>query len=95
MRKVTEELVNFLTISPKARERKNKDEAFAFLLQNKYPYLKSIERTVLAQLFREYTNYDREWRNLLMRKPELRGVDYPKKAQLEKERKMELGYNID
>jgi len=79
-----------------ARERKNKYEAIAFLLMQKYPGLKWVggDTTIAAIVF-DACKEDRYWRRVTQLHEELRGKDYEKnKEELEAEAQEDLGYTI-
>lgn len=78
-----------------ARERKNKNRAIAFLLVNKYPQLKEINRETLITIVKDVNGLDRAWRKVLEDNESLRGSDYDKndnKKILQQEVMLELGY---
>lgn len=83
-------LKEYLIKEPLARERKNKDKAIANLLINKYKL--TVERDLLSKLFKEFNSLDREWRQLLEKNEELRGLDYWDKEKLINIKRKGLGY---
>lgn len=92
MSTLKKDIEEYLEREPRFRERKNKDAGIANLLMRKYPALQSLSRETVIAIVNEYTSMDRSWRQLLERRPELRGSDYDEKVALEEKKLAELGY---
>ena len=96
-----QEVKSYLEIEPKFRNRRSKDYGLVNLLARKYPALGMtiasgvIGREEFVAFVQDYATYDRAWRQLLEQNPELRGTDYGQKEELEKQKQIELGYNIN
>ena len=96
-----QEVKSYLEIEPKFRNRRSKDYGLVNLLAHKYRTLGQaiasglITKEVVVALVQDYATYDRAWRQLLEQNPELRGTDYGQKEELEKQKQIELGYNIN
>lgn len=85
-------LETLLKQQPKARERKNKCRAIAFLLQEECKLLKDLSLERVEELVKMVNSLDREWRKILEDNPELRGTDYKDKDRLVDKKLKELGY---
>lgn len=90
-----ENMHSLLTVEEWARERKNKYEAVAFLIKQKYPQLREVPDSTLADVVFDACREDRYWRRVTQLFPELRGKDYEKnKEELEEVAREDLGYTI-
>jgi polysaccharide pyruvyl transferase WcaK-like protein len=86
-------LETLLKQQPKARERKNKCRAIAFLPQEECKPLKDLSLDRVEELVKMVNSLDREWRKLLEENISLRGTDYETTKQLTVDKKLkELGY---
>lgn len=83
-------LEDLLEKQPRARERKYKNEAIAYLLKLKHSL--NLDRKLLMEIVKEANTLDREWRKLLEENPKLRGSDYEEKNKLVDKKLKELGY---
>ena len=86
------ELKDLLEAQPRARERKNKNEAIAFLIIKNHSL--DLDRALVEKIVKEANTLDREWRKILEETPELRGSDYDEKPKLVKKKLDELGYTV-
>ena len=78
-----------------AREHKNKNRFIAFLLWKKYHLSDSeMSADVLENIVIDTSTYDRAWRQVRERNPDLRGSDYDEKVVLEQQKILDLGYEI-
>lgn len=99
MKLLRESVEKYLETAQPFRERKNKNVGIVNLLMRRHPLLnRAIEMDMLTKqdivtMVEEYASMDRAWRKVLEERPELRGSDYEDKAELEKETRLELGYN--
>jgi len=84
------ELHQYLIDNPKARERCNKDRAAVNILLKRYKIQGDIKEIV--RFAREHNSMDREWRDLLLKNPHLRGNDYFHKKKLVNIALRQLGY---
>lgn len=91
---LSKDVENYLQREPLFRERKKKDAGIANLLIKRYPVLANISRETIVAMVQDYASMDRAWRQLLERRPELRGTDYDEKVALEEKKLAELGYNL-
>lgn len=89
-----EELKNYLTVQPLARERRHKNRALVNILISHHKELQGIEKEKLVEIVKEYNSLEREWRAVLEDHPELRGSDYETKQTYELKKQKELGYRI-
>lgn len=91
---VLDEVMGHLERSPKARERKHKNEFIGFLLFRKYsPQMQTgVTQSVFEHIAKDVGTYDRAWRYLLQHNEYLRGSDYYEKDVLEQETELNLGY---
>ncbi len=89
-----DEVKSYLERSPKARERKHKNEFIGFLLFRKYsPQMQTgVTQSVFEHIAKDAGTYDRAWRYLLQHNENLRGSDYHDKDVLEQEVEIDLGY---
>lgn len=89
-----ERIKKVLEAEPKARERKNKNKAIAFILRTQlYPEtLKDIDKEKVIAVVKHANTLDRAWRKVTEMHPELRGSDYSKKKVEEQEVQVALGY---
>lgn len=86
-------LLEYLKLEPKARERKNKNRAIGNIIKKKYySNLMQVEQSRMADIVSEVLNLDRKWRLILKENPDLRGSDYKEKDILEQEKMLQLGY---
>lgn len=83
-----EEIKLFLEKNPKARERMYKNKAIGYIISKKF------NGSNWGDLVGEVLTSDRSWRKVLEENPHLRGKDYASKDRLEKEKQLELGYNV-
>ena len=57
--------------------------------------IRPLNLSEMADFAIKYSSLEREWRNVLMNEPHLRGTDYEKeKTNLEQEKQLELGYEV-
>jgi hypothetical protein len=98
---------DYLTSTPLARERKNKDRAIGNLITNSHGKRvtrmigdKEIEFCVfevtkekLAEIVGDVLTADRAWRKITSENVELRGSDYPEKREKVKRALEHLGYH--
>jgi len=100
MKTVTDELTQYLTTQPLARERKNKDRAIVNLLLTRFQGLRTaIENNMttkeeLTRFVKAHATYDRGWRKVTEENEDLRGSDYEEKAELEHRTQTDLGYRV-
>lgn len=102
MRMQREKLEKYLEEKEPARERVNKDRAIVNVLvtdPSYFPILEALKNKVfdaptLTRFVQDHNSMDRMWRKILEERPELRGTDYEKKDELEKEVQKELGYKV-
>lgn len=82
--------------NPRCRERSFKNKALHNFLTETYPKLLEpiITRDTRLFLMEETMYYDRWWRKILEREPDLRGSDYDKRKQLSESKQIELGYEV-
>lgn len=85
-----QEILSYLKLEPRFRERKAKWRGIADLLIEKYKL--DIDRRKLAEIIADGSTADRSWRMALKENPDLRGSDYEDKDILEQEKMLELGY---
>lgn len=85
-------LENYLTEQPLARERKWKNHALGSILRRKYGIEDFITQTSMAELLKDFSSLNRQWRKILRDHPQLRGNDYQEKADLMAHKRSELGY---
>lgn len=93
----------YLEDQPLFRERKNKDRGIVNILMRRYPKIHQIlkeeliTKDELAEIMREYSSMDREWRRILSleENAHLRGSDYEEKERLEAQKMADLGYNVN
>lgn len=91
-------LLDYLKQQPRARERKNKNQAIGNILMKKYSVdydlgVFNVTKSELADIVGEVLTLDRQWRKILEENPNLRGTDYKDKSRLEEEKLIELGYD--
>jgi hypothetical protein len=79
--KYDKQLLDLIKTQPRARERKNKPRAIAYILKQKHPSLKDVTPETLATIVKEVSTLGRQWRHLLEFNPHLRGSDYGNKKQ--------------
>lgn len=84
-------LTKFLEVEPKARERKNKNKAVAYLIKERYNL--DIRSDLLTEIVSDAQTLDRAWRKITLDNPELRGSDYEEKAALVEKAQARLGYS--
>lgn len=89
---IYDEIKGHLETITRARERKNKNSFIAWLLWNKYNVDRGIDKSGLKNLIIDASTYDRAWRQVLQKNPNLRGSDYEEKETLEENKQTELGY---
>lgn len=73
------------------RERKNKNRGLVDILVSRNG-LQDVPKDKLIAFVSDYASADRLWRQILEKRPELRGSDYYNKTELEEKKKTELGY---
>ena len=83
------ELHQYLIDNPQARERCNKDRAIVNILLKRYDLVDIKE---IVRFAREHNSMDREWRDILLKNKELRGIDYALKKKLVTAKLKELDY---
>lgn len=82
------------------RERKYKDAGMVdvMLASLKFPAIRKavegglIKKQELLDFIRTYSSLDRDWRQILEERKDLRGSDYGEKVELEVKKQKELGY---
>lgn len=84
------EVLNYLELEPRFRERSAKWRGIADILIKKYKL--EIDRRILADIIADGSTADRAWRDELKHNPSLRGTDYLDKDTLVEEKLLELGY---
>lgn len=96
---VYETVKKFLEANTKARERSQKDRAIVYMLKRKYGLDTQENDSVsfpdsgsLVQFCRDYTTYDRAWRQVTEKNEYLRGNDYGEKVKLVENKLLNLGY---
>ncbi len=88
---IYDEVKGYLKQYPNARERKNKNRFFAWLLwEGKEGRIATKE--LIETFVRRASSYDRAWRQVLQHETDLRGSDYDDKTILEQDKELELGY---
>lgn len=89
------ELIKYkLEMHPDFRERKTKGKYLAILAQrNIKKELNNPEN--LAEFAVEFETLNREWRNVLLKYPHLRGSDYTEKKKLTIKKRLSLGYGLE
>ena len=80
---IYKEIQSYLEANPYARERRNKDHAIAFMLQDKHFADGMVNIVRLTDFAKDFTSYDRIWRLVLEENPKLRGKDYGTKDIVE------------
>lgn len=85
---------------PEFRERKNRIKYLCILamrhcgLESKFKAGEGLTSDQdLSEFAIAYTSYDRAWRKVLQKNPDLRGTDFDDKQILEEEKMLELGYS--
>lgn len=101
--KLETKLKTYLQENPLGQERRNKVKCIRNVIQRDHPAIQGVEKEVMEQIVDEIIYYERKWRDLLLKNPELRGKDYDgrgfkSKEQLEQEAQIgleviEIGYN--
>jgi len=96
--KILDEVKLKLQIHPKFRERSTRGRYFAILSLrrmkvNANEIANSMER--LAEFADTYATYERAWRQITMKYPELRGSDYKNKKILMEKKQLSLGYGLE
>ena len=84
----------YLKEDARFRERLNKNKGIANMLKEKHQVFKDLDREKILDILGDCINWERQWRDILLKNPELRGTDYKDKEMLEVEKQRELGYNI-
>lgn len=97
---------DYLTSTPLARERKNKDRAIGNLITNSFGKRSKVlfpsgeveyhdfhlTKAQLAEMVGEILTADRAWRKVTSENVSLRGSDYPEKKEKVKRALEHLGY---
>jgi hypothetical protein len=90
--KYDKDLFSLVKTNRKARERLYKNRTVAYVMKQKHPQLKDIPLDTLQKYCKEICKLDRQWRMMLMRNKDLRGLDYDCKKIHEQKAQIELGY---
>jgi len=85
-------ILQYLNEDARFRERANKNKGIANMLKEKYQVLSEVDRNVVLEIIGDCINWERQWRDILLKNESLRGSDYDKKTILEQEKMLELGY---
>src|SRR3990167_6494029 len=84
---------NYLVQYPQLRERKNRANFIARLVQKKYPYeLEKVSLSRIADILLDGQGYLRAWNHVTQFNEHLRGRDYDDKKMLEQEAQLDIGY---
>ena len=87
-----QEIYNYLTEEPKARERHLHQRGMVNLLLEKYPELKEIPKDKLVDFCHDFESYCRIWRKVVEENESLRGKDYDTKQEVEENYQLKIGY---
>lgn len=87
-------VLQYLQEDARFRERANKNKGIANLLKEKHQVLKEVDREIVLNIISDCINWERQWRDILLKNEDLRGTDYSDKTELEVKKQRELGYNL-
>lgn len=96
--KILDEVKLKLQIHPEFRERSTRGNYLAILALRrlKVDALNvGIKMDTLAEFADMYATYERAWRQITMKYPELRGSDYKNKKILMEQKQLSLGYGLE
>lgn len=85
-------ILEYLKEDSRFRERRNKNKGIANMLKEKYSVLSEVNREIVLDIIGDCINWERQWRDILLKNESLRGSDYNQKEILEQTKMLELGY---